>query len=96
MILIDNARVQSLQSMFNHANLGGGEEYLARQAEIKVPVTIIHGTDDPVLPYEHGLYTHQTIPGSKLITLDGAGHQLHRDDWPVIIDAIINIHSRQE
>lgn len=91
MILIDNARAKSLQSMFNHANLAGGEKYLARQSEIKVPVTIIHGTDDPVLPYEHGLHAHRTILGSRLITLDGAGHQLHRDDWPVIIDAVLNI-----
>ncbi|MCC8145486.1 MAG: alpha/beta fold hydrolase [Bacteroidales bacterium] len=91
MILIDNARTESLQSMFNHSNLGGAGQYQRRQGEIKAPVTIIHGTDDPVLPYEHGLYTHQTIPDSKLITLEGAGHQIHRDDWPVILDAIINI-----
>ncbi|PAF13510.1 alpha/beta hydrolase, partial [Shouchella clausii] len=47
-------RANHLPSRFNHALLQGGEEYYDRMNEIRVPVLIIHGTEDPALPYEHG------------------------------------------
>jgi pimeloyl-ACP methyl ester carboxylesterase len=60
-----------------------------RLDEIRAPALIIHGTEDPVLPYAHALALRAAFPGSRLVTLEGAGHELHPADWPVIIDAII-------
>ncbi|MEJ5446584.1 alpha/beta hydrolase [Salmonella enterica subsp. enterica] len=59
-----------------------------RLNEIAVPTLIIHGTEDPVLPYVHGLALKDAIRGSKMLTLEGTGHELHHEDWPRIIQAI--------
>ena len=42
------------------------------------PTLVIHGTEDPMLPYEHGVSLAETIPGSELMTLDKAGHEMPR------------------
>jgi pimeloyl-ACP methyl ester carboxylesterase len=76
--------------MFNHALLAGGEQWHGRIGEIGVPTLIVHGTEDPVLPFEHGVALSKTIPGARLLALHGTGHELHRGDWPAIVDAILS------
>ena len=41
---------------------------------VNVPTLVIHGTEDPILPYPQGLALAETIPGAELLTLEGAGH----------------------
>jgi pimeloyl-ACP methyl ester carboxylesterase len=74
---------------FNHAGLGDATGWVNRMDEIRAPALIIHGTEDPVLPYAHGLALHAALRGSRLVTLEGTGHELHPSDWPIIIDAIV-------
>ncbi|MGG4215274.1 alpha/beta hydrolase [Paenibacillus sp. FSL L8-0638] len=81
-------RSNNMASMNNHAMLSGGESYLVRTGEINVPTLVIHGTEDPIIPYEHGINLANTIPRAVLLTLEGAGHELHYDDWDLIIDSI--------
>lgn len=83
------SRARQIQSRFNYIFLGGGEEYLDRMSEIRVPVTIIHGTDDPALPFEHGQALSRAIPHSDLIRLEGTGHEIHKEDWDTIIESIL-------
>lgn len=73
---------------FNYALVGGGEHWLGRLDEITAPTLIIHGTEDLVLPYAHALALQAEIPHAELLTLSGTGHELHPDDWSVIIEAI--------
>lgn len=87
-------RAKQLPSRFNHALLQGGDAYYDRMKEIKVPVLIIHGTEDPALPYEHGLALAKAIPHAELVPLDGSGHEIHSEDWDQIIDSIVKLHSR--
>ncbi|MGE5428405.1 MAG: alpha/beta fold hydrolase [Methylococcaceae bacterium] len=87
-------RARNLLSMFNHSYLTGGEALYGRSAEIKVPALIIHGTEDKVLPFEHALELHKILPHARLLELKGAGHEIHRLDWHLIIDAIAE-HTRQ-
>ena len=48
------------------------EEYLQ---DISVPVTILHGTDDQVIPYRHATGLRKVLkPGDRFVTIDGAGH----------------------
>lgn len=84
----DFDRASCLPSMFNHAALAGGEEWFGRLDELAVPTLIVHGTEDPVLPYAHGLALRNAIRNSSLLTLQGTGHELHRQDWPVILQAL--------
>ncbi|ADM70094.1 Rhodomycin D methylesterase DauP [Paenibacillus polymyxa E681] len=83
-------RSNNIASMNNHAMLSGGESYLARTGEITVPALVIHSTEDPIIPYEHGINLANEIPGAVLLTLEDAGHELHYDDWDLIIDSISN------
>jgi pimeloyl-ACP methyl ester carboxylesterase len=74
---------------FNHAGLGDATAWTGRLDEIQAPALIIHGTEDLVLPYAHGLALNAALRNSSLLTLPGAGHELHPMDWPVIIEAIV-------
>ncbi|WP_328805171.1 alpha/beta fold hydrolase [Paenibacillus albicereus] len=82
---------ESLASMGNHMLLGGGEEDAARTEDIKQPALIVHGTEDPVLPYAHGLALQQGLSKARLLPLEGAGHEIHPDDWPAIIEAMLEL-----
>lgn len=81
-------RTPALLSTFNHASLAGGDEWFGRLDEISARTLIIHGTEDPVLPYAHGLALKAEIRNSTLLTLEGTGHELHREDWPVILRTV--------
>jgi pimeloyl-ACP methyl ester carboxylesterase len=74
---------------FNHAGLRDATGWTGRLDEIHAPTLIIHGTEDIVLPYAHGLALNAALRNSRLLTLEGSGHELHPLDWPVIIDAIV-------
>jgi pimeloyl-ACP methyl ester carboxylesterase len=82
-------RAKNILSMFNHGQLGGGEEYYDKIKEIKTPALIIHGTEDRVLPYPHALALKETILNAKLLTLEGAGHEINYQDWDEMIEVII-------
>jgi pimeloyl-ACP methyl ester carboxylesterase len=66
-------------------------EYEAQNVlnEISVPTLIVHGTEDPIIPFAHGKNLANEIPGAVLLTLEGTGHELHSDDWDLIIDSIV-------
>lgn len=81
-------RSTCLLSMFNHALLGGGEWAIGQLNKIQAPTLVIHGTDDPVLPFPHAEYLARVIPQARLVALKGAGHELHRDDWDFMIREI--------
>ena len=39
-----------------------------------IPVLIIWGARDPIIPVHHGEHAHEAIPGSRLEIFDGVGH----------------------
>jgi pimeloyl-ACP methyl ester carboxylesterase len=84
----DFDRTPNLMTTFNHALLQGGEKWVNRLHEITVPTLVIHGTEDCVLPYAHSLALQAEIQDAVLLPLPGTGHELHRDDWSVILEAI--------
>ncbi|NJN52316.1 MAG: alpha/beta fold hydrolase [Gammaproteobacteria bacterium] len=47
-----------------------------RLRTIRVPTLVIHGADDPLVPLAAGKDTAANIPGSRLIVIDGMGHNL--------------------
>jgi pimeloyl-ACP methyl ester carboxylesterase len=56
--------------------------------KVSVPTTVIHGDADPLVDVSGGRATAAAIPGAKLVILPGMGHDLPRELWPQIIDAI--------
>jgi pimeloyl-ACP methyl ester carboxylesterase len=58
-------------------------------AAVRVPTTVIHGDADPLVDVSGGRATAEAIPGAKLVIFPGMGHDLPRELWPQIIDAIV-------
>ena len=59
-----------------------------RLQQLKIPTLVIHGTVDPLVRPEGGKDTAASIPGAKLLMIEGMGHALPMRMWPQIIDAI--------
>ena len=59
-----------------------------RLRAVKAPTLVIHGTVDPLVRPEGGKDTAASIPGAKLVMIDGMGHALPMRMWPQIIGAI--------
>jgi len=46
----------------------------------RLPTLLIWGTDDPIIPIEHGRAARERIPESRLVEISGSGH------WPQLDD----------
>jgi pimeloyl-ACP methyl ester carboxylesterase len=55
---------------------------------VTAPTLVIHGSVDPLVRLEGGKDTAESIPGAKLLMIEGMGHALPIPMWPQIIDAI--------
>jgi pimeloyl-ACP methyl ester carboxylesterase len=50
-------------------------DFRADLAKIKIPVLVVHGEDDRIVPFAgSGKLTHSSIPGSKLVAIQGGPH----------------------
>lgn len=59
-----------------------------RLRSVRAPTLVIHGTADPLVHPMGGKDTAVSIPGAKLLMVEGMGHALALELWPQIIDAI--------
>ncbi|MFW9777759.1 MAG: alpha/beta fold hydrolase [Candidatus Heimdallarchaeota archaeon] len=56
--------------------------------KVDIPTLIIHGEIDPLVPVEGGKETAAMIPNSKLLIIEGMGHNIPLQVAPQIIEAI--------
>jgi pimeloyl-ACP methyl ester carboxylesterase len=61
---------------------------------LRIPTTVIHGDADPLVHVSGGRATAAAIPDAELVILPGMGHDLPRELWPQIIDAIVQNTAR--
>jgi pimeloyl-ACP methyl ester carboxylesterase len=73
----------------NHYLAEGGGRWRERLGELDVPTLVIHGTEDPVMPHEHGVTLAREIPGARMLSLEHTGHELPRRVWDVVVPAIL-------
>jgi pimeloyl-ACP methyl ester carboxylesterase len=76
-------------SMKNHFLIQGGDSWRERLTEIIVPTLVLHGADDPLFPYGHGVALANEIPGARLVSLKQTGHELPRATWDVVVAEIL-------
>ena len=62
--------------------------------DIAVPTLVLHGEDDPLVPCEGGRDTAASIPGARLKTIPGWGHDLPLERVDELAGAI-GEHARQ-
>jgi pimeloyl-ACP methyl ester carboxylesterase len=81
----------------DHDPAGPGRQLAAilasgdRTAELRrivAPTLVVHGTADPLVSHSGGRATAKAIPGAKLMSVEGMGHDMPRAVWPQLIDAI--------
>jgi len=63
---------------------------------VQMPTLVIHGTKDKLVRPSGGKATARAIPGSKLLLIEGMGHDLPRGAWPRIVDAVAEVAAKGE
>ncbi|TMB79105.1 MAG: alpha/beta hydrolase [Chloroflexi bacterium] len=70
-----NAYLSTLRSLVNPRSLfGGHHDVTQRLNELKIPVQLIWGADDPLFPLAHAERASSLIARCRLAVIDGAGH----------------------
>jgi pimeloyl-ACP methyl ester carboxylesterase len=70
-----NAYLSTVRSLINPRSLfGGNHDVTARLNEIKIPLQLIWGADDPLFPVSHAARAHALVKHSRLAVIEGAGH----------------------
>ncbi len=67
---------------------------IPRYGELRVPLAILNGTEDQSTPIEHARRLHETVSGSELIELPGAGHEIMFFHADRVIGAIASVLDR--
>jgi len=93
-LFINDAKIRIEQGV-NTANaqiaaVGASPNRASNLKLIKKPTLVIHGTEDPLIPVDHGIYLFDKIPNSKKLILDGVGHEIPDQLLHEIIPAILN------
>ena len=60
----------------------------AQLRAIRAPTLVIHGSRDRLVSHSGGVATARAIPGARLMTVEGMGHDLPEGAWPQLLDAI--------
>tara|TARA_B100000965_G_scaffold71400_1_gene56358 strand:- start:181 stop:1134 length:954 start_codon:yes stop_codon:yes gene_type:complete len=89
---------EKLKPVISHGNnpfalhgaaVGASPDRTSRLQEIKVPTLVIHGTEDAILPLDHGIAVADGIIDSKRMIMEGVGHEIPEELLPEIINEII-------
>ena len=72
------------------AAVGASPNRASSLQEINRPTLIIHGSEDPLIPVDHGIYLQQNIPNAKKLILEGLGHEIPDQALSVIIPVMLN------
>lgn len=66
----------------------GSPDRTARLGGVSVPTVVIHGTADPLVNPTGGEATAQAVPGAKLVTIEGMGHDLPEQVWEEVLGEV--------
>lgn len=61
--------------------------------ELTIPTLVLHGEADPLIQVDGGRETAAVVPGARLVTYPGMGHDLPEELWPAFV-AEITDHAR--
>lgn len=58
---------------------------------VRAPTLVVHGEADPLVRPAAGRATAAAVPGARLVTYPGMGHNLPRELWPSIIGEVATL-----
>lgn len=67
-------RPQSQEAYTRQLQAGWGRDATGRLSQLHIPVLVVHGEDDPLIPVPNGHYLATHIPGARLIEYPNTGH----------------------
>jgi pimeloyl-ACP methyl ester carboxylesterase len=70
-----------------HAITASGDRTRALR-EVRAPATVVHGASDPLVRPAGGRATARAIPNARLKLIEGMGHDLPRQLWPLFAEEI--------
>jgi pimeloyl-ACP methyl ester carboxylesterase len=77
-------------SLTNQFMADTGDPWRQRLGQVTAPTLVVHGTEDPLLPYAHGVALADEIPGAELLALEHTGHEYFpRATWDIVVPAIL-------
>ena len=56
--------------------------------KVRVPMLVIHGTADPLVPVEGGRAIAAGVPGARLVEIEGMGHALPPAVWDEVVEEV--------
>ena len=69
--------------------IGASPSRLNRLADINLPTLVIHGTEDPILPLDHGMALADNIAGATTSIMEGVGHEIPEALMPEIVSKLL-------
>jgi pimeloyl-ACP methyl ester carboxylesterase len=73
----------------NHGQIDFDLDPSRSLSELDQPALVIHGTEDPIVPFSNALALRDRIPGAELLTLEQTGHELPARTWDTVTEAIM-------
>ncbi len=58
---------------------------------VRVPTLVVHGEADPLVRPDGGRAVAAAVPGARLLTFPGMGHNMPRELWPSIVRAVADL-----
>ncbi len=61
--------------------------------KISIPTLVIHAANDPIIPFESGEFSAQTIPNARFLRLADGGHFaciMHKEETVPIVQDFLN------
>jgi pimeloyl-ACP methyl ester carboxylesterase len=88
MLRAEYARAINPASAFNHGSVQSVENWSGAVYRLQLPVLVVHGTADPILPIENGRALAKAIPSARLVELEGVGHEIPAGLVPMLVKEI--------
>ncbi|MCX5227379.1 alpha/beta fold hydrolase [Streptomyces sp. NBC_00233] len=87
--VVDHARDIAAQ-VTNPFLIGAGAPWRDRLGAITAPTLVLHGTEDPLFPLEHGRALASEIPGARFLAMERTGHEVFPHElWNEVVPALL-------
>ena len=69
--------------------VGASPSRRSRLKEINIPTLVIHGTEDAILPLDHGQAIADGIQNAEMMIMEGVGHELPEELNDEVISRLV-------
>lgn len=79
-----------LHAIVRQDQAGSQHRVCDRLDEIREPVLILHGSEDRTVPLARGEELQRRLPNARLQVLEGAGHQVHSEQFATVLPLVLD------